>query len=411
MKAAIRHLMRSRGRTILTLLAVLIPVYSIVFMFGFSSANLSDMFETATRVDTGHFQIRHETVRGLGSAIPLMRDPEAALAALGGVEGIEWKTVRLDLPALASVGDRSRTVYVQGVIPEEIGAISAIGDLVVEGTYLASGQDGVVIGAELADLLNVAVGDELVLLGAHPEAGLGVLKAPVLGIYDAPIAELGRTVVHTTLEMARRLARAPNAATAIVGRVAGVTGPWNANRIDTVVAAVAGRLPEGLEVLGWQELAPQVAGFMRLMEPMLWVFAGVFFALGALVVLNTLYLSVMERTRELGLVISLGATRWRVMRMVLLEAALIAVAGAVYGALGGVAVIGIIEAFGGIPLWGSVLDFMKAVGMDPVLHLRASASQVLLAAAAMAGIAVLAAWLPAYRAAKLEPVEAMRHVE
>ncbi len=411
MKAALRHLKRNRGRTVLTLLAVLIPVYFIIFMFGFASANLSDMFETATRLDTGHFQIRHEEVRGLGSAIPLIQGPDAALAVVDAAEGIEWRTVRLDLPALASVDDRSQTVYVQGVIPEEIAPISAIGDLVVDGTYLTSGEDGVVIGEELADLLKLGVGDEFVLLGAHPEAGIGVLKVPVVGIYNAPAAELGRTVVHATLDTARRLARTPGAATAIVGRVEGVTGPWNADRIETVTSRFADDLPASLEVLGWEELAPQVAAYMRVMVPMLWIFAGVFFALGALVVVNTLYLSVMERTRELGLVISLGATRWRVMRMILVEAALIAVVGAVYGAVAGVGVIWIIEAFGGIPIWGSAVQFMKAVGMTPVLHLRASASQVLLAAAAMAGVAIVAAWFPAYRASKLEPMEAMRYVE
>lgn len=411
MKAALRHLKRNRGRTVLTLLAVLIPVYFIIFMFGFASANLSDMFETATRLDTGHFQIRHEEVRGLGSAIPLIQDPDAALAVVDAADGIEWRTVRLDLPALASVDDRSQTVYVQGVIPEEIAPISSVGDLIVEGTYLTTGQDGVVIGEELADLLKLGVGDEMVLLGAHPEAGIGVLKVPVVGIYSAPAAEVGRTVVHATLDTARRLARTPGAATAIIGRVEGVTGPWNADRIETVTAAFADHLPEDLEVLGWKELAPQVAAYLRVMEPMLWIFAGVFFALGALVVVNTLYLSVMERTRELGLIISLGATRWRVMRMILVEAALIAVAGAVYGAIAGVGVIWIVEAFGGIPIWGSAVQFTKAVGLNPVLHLRASASQVFLAAVSMAAVAILAAWFPAYRASKLEPVEAMRYVE
>lgn len=411
MKAAIRHLRRNRGRTILTLLAVLIPVYFLIFMFGFASANLGDMFNTATRIDTGHFQIRHEEVRGLGSAIPLIRDPDAALAVLDGIEGIEWQTVRLDLPAFASAGDRSQTVYLQGVIPEEIGPISTISELVVEGTYLTSGQDGVVIGEELADLLKVGVGDEMVLLGAHPEVGIGVLKTPVVGIYSAPAAELGRTIVHTTLTIAQRLARSPRAATAIIGRVEGVTGPWNADKIEMATAQFADALPAGLKVLGWRELAPQVAGYMHIMEPALLIFAAVFFGLGALVVVNTLYLSVMERTRELGLIISLGATRWRVMRMILVEAALIAVAGAFYGALAGVGVIWIVEAFGGIPIWGTAVQFMKTVGMSPVLHMRATASQVVLAAVSMAGVAILAAWFPAYRASKLEPVEAMRYVE
>jgi len=412
MKAAIRHLKRNRGRTILTLLAVLIPVYFLVFMFGMSNSIVSDMFETATRVDTGHFQIRHVERRGMGSTIPLMHDPKSALAALDKIDGIEWRTVRLDMPALASAADRSQAIYVQGIIPEEVAPISSIEDLVVKGTYLKNGQNGAVIGEELAALLNVDMGDEITLLGAHPETGLGVLKVPIVGIYQAPISAMGRTVIQTTLTTARQLARSPDAATAVVVRVNDVHGPRDIGKIEAVAAQLKGLLPEDLEVLDWRKLAPQVSGYMGILRPAMFIFAMIFFGLGALVVLNTLYLSVMERTRELGLIIALGASRWRVMGMVLTEAGVIAVVGAVYGALIGVALAWIIEALGGIPLPGAELaNYMKIFGMKPVIHMMISWPQVVISAAAMVAVAIMAAWFPAHRASKLEPVEAMRYVE
>ena len=412
MKAAIRHLKRNRGRTILTLLAVLIPVYFLVFMFGMSNSIVSDMFETATRVDTGHLQIRHVERRGMGSAIPLMHDSKSVLAAVDQIDGIEWRTVRLDMPAMASAADRSQAVHVQGVIPEEIAPISSIRDLVVKGTYLKNGQSGAVIGEELAALLNVDMGDEITLLGSHPETGLGVLKVPIVGIYQAPISEMGRTVIQTTLTTARQLARSPDAATAVVVRVNDVHGPRDIDNIQAVTAQLKGLLPEDLEVLDWRQLAPQVSGYMGILRPVMIIFAVIFFGLGALVVLNTLYLSVMERTRELGLIIALGASRWRVMGMVLTEAGLIAVIGAAYGALIGVALAWIIEALGGIPLPGAELaKYMKIFGMKPVIHMMISWPQVVISAAAMVVVAIMAAWFPAHRASKLEPVEAMRYVE
>jgi len=141
------------------------------------------------------------------------------------------------------------------------------------------------------------------------------------------------------------------------------------------------------------------------------IMAVIFFGLGALVVVNTLYLSVMERTREIGLILSLGASRARVMGMVLTEAGIITLAGAFYGALVGVGLVLIVEAFGGIPLWGQMAAYMKEVGISPVLHMSIRWAQVLLAAGAMAGVALLAAWFPAWKASKLEPMEAMRYVE
>jgi len=411
MKAAIRHMMRNRRRSILTLLAVLIPIYFLIVMFGFINSMVQDMFESSTRFDTGHMQIRAEETRATGSAIPLMSDPADALAALISLDGIEWSTVRLDLPALASVGERTRTVFIRGVVPEEINPISNMAERIVEGEFLTSDSTGVLVGEELAELLDLDLGDDMVLLGAHPEASLGAIRAPITGIYNAPETTIGRTFVYAGLRTARQLARSENAATAVVIRIAGVAGPQDAAVMEQKADALRASLPQGYEVRGWLELLPVMDGYMKILTPMLLIMAIVFFGLGALVVVNTLYLSVMERTREIGLILALGASRLRVMGMVLAEAGVITVVGAFYGALVGVGIILIIEAFGGIPLWGQMASYMREIGIPPVLHMSVSAGQVLLSAGAMAGVAMLAAWMPARKASKLEPMEAMRYVE
>jgi len=411
MKAAIRHMMRNRRRTILTLLAVLIPVYFLVMMFGFINSMMQDMFDSSTRFDTGHLQIRAEETKGSGSAIPLIRDTSGALDALASVEGIEWSTVRLDLPALASVGDETRTVFLRGVVPEEIDPVSNMAERMVEGSFLTSESDGVIVGEELAELLRLEVGDDMVLLGAHPEASLGALRTPVVGIYKAPEATMGRMMILASLATARRLARSDTAATAIVVRIDEVRSVSDTARLDRAAASLRAVLPPGFEVKDWLDLVPFVSGYLKILTPMMIIMAVVFFGLGALVVVNTLYLSVMERTREIGLILSLGASRARVMRMVLIEAGLITLAGAFYGAVVGVLLVVIVEAFGGIPLWGQMAAYMKEIGISPVLHMSITAQEVLLSAGAMAVVAMLAAWLPARRAAKLEPMEAMRYVE
>ncbi len=411
MKAAIRHMMRNRRRTILTLLAVLIPVYFLIMMYGFINSMMQDMFETSTRFDTGHIQIRAEEERGSGLAMPIIRDTEAALAALAAIDGIEWSTVRLDLPALASVGERTRTVFVRGMVPEEIDPVSNMSDRIVEGEFLTSESDGVMVGQELAELLDLTVGEDMVLLGVHPDASLGALRAPIVGIFNAPEANMGRSMVVASLATARRLARSETAASAIVVRVDGVTGPWNTARLDETTAALTAALPAGYDVQDWLDLVPFVEAYMTILTPMMLIMAVIFFGLGALVVTNTLYLSVMERTREIGLILALGSSRARVMGMVLTEAGIITVVGAFYGAVVGVGLVLIVQAFGGIPLWGQMAAYMKEMGINPVLNMSIRASQVLLAAGAMTVVALLAAWLPARRASRLEPMEAMRHVE
>jgi ABC-type lipoprotein release transport system permease subunit len=411
MKAAIRHLLRSKGRSLLTLLAVLIPVYTLVFMFGFASANLRDMFETATNLESGHFQVREVQEHATGGTLPLIDDVAPVLDALDETNGVAWRTIRLDVPALASVGERSEAVFVQGVEPETVARITPIETLIVEGAYLTDGSNGAVIGVELAETLGLSIGGEIILLGAHPEAAMGVLKVPVVGIFDAPDASMGRGLIQVDLASARSLVRRPTTATAVVAMVEGVTGPWDVDKIDAVTADLSTKLPEGFEIVDWRELAPMVVSYMNIMRPALMIMAGTFFILGALVVVNTLYLSVMERTRELGLIRALGSSRLRVMGMIMTEAGILAVAGAFYGAIAGLAVIWIVEAFGGIPLPSSFAEVFRSIGLSGVIHLRAELGDVVLSAVAMAAVALFAALFPAWRAAQFEPVEAMRYVE
>jgi ABC-type lipoprotein release transport system permease subunit len=410
-KQAWRHIWRSRRRSILTLCAVLIPVFILVLELGLLNGENKSLFENTVKFETGHFQIQKAGGRPEGGALPLIDDPQEILAVVDRTPGIAWRTVRLDLPALVSNGSRSQGILIQGVVPEEIGQVSPIGKLIAEGTYLRTGEKGVVIGKELSGLLAAKVGDDLVLIGAHPDTGIGAADVPVVGVYTAPDTTLGRTMVQVDLGLAQTLARRPGAATSIVAFASGVAGPWDASKIDRVVQALRARLPADYKVVDFRELAPNLKTFETVVLPIHVLFMAIFFILGGLVVLNTLFLSVMERTRELGLVLALGASRRRVMRMVLTEALLLALVGAGIGALLGAGLVGLAESSGGLKLPGVYSDLVRVMGMEPVIHMRVTLSELVMSGLVMVGVALLAAWVPARRAAALEPVEAMRHVD
>jgi len=408
MKAAVRHLLRNRRRSLLTLAAVIVPVYILVLMYGMVSGEMRGLFDGTVKLRTGHFQVRAVADRPEGGALPLISTPQPLIDLVDSLPGIERHVVRLDLPALAAEADHSQGVLVQGVSTDQKDPIA---DLVTSGRFLDGDGRSAVVGEGLARLLGLSIGDRLILLGSHPDAGLGVANPTVVGIFSAPDDTLSRSVVDVDLPLAQQLVRQPGAATAIVGYVKGVDGPWDAWKIERAVTTLRSELPTGYEVLDWRELSPDIDLYMRIARPIMTLFTGIFFVLGGLVVLNTLYLSVMERTRELGIIIALGASRRQVMRMVFTEAGLIAVAGGAIGALAGAALVFVIGAIGGLRLPGAYSGFMKAFGMQPILHLRVTVPEIALSAAVMVAVALLAAWYPARRAARLEPLEAIHYVQ
>jgi ABC-type antimicrobial peptide transport system permease subunit len=233
----------------------------------------------------------------------------------------------------------------------------------------------------------------------------------VVGVFMAPDPAMGRGIVQTDLALAQTLARRPGAVTSIVAMVDGVTGPWDAVKIDRVVADLRARLPKSYKVLDYRELAPELRTFETLERPFHILAMSIFFILGGLVVLNTLFLSVVERTHELGVILALGAARRRVMQMVMTEAFLLALVGAAAGLTAGGGLIAWAQASGGLRLPGAYDEMVRLMGMEAVLQLRVSFAEVAASGLAMIGVALLAAWLPARRAASLEPVEAMRHVD
>ncbi len=411
MKQAWRHLWRNRRRSILTLVAVFLPVLILVLELGLLNGEQESLFKNTVTFETGHFQVRSSIERADGGALSLMKDPATALAVVDSVPGVAWRTERLDLPAMISNGGRSQGVVLQGVIPEEVGRVSPIGRLISQGAYLSSGGRGVVIGVELRDLLATSVGGELVLLGVHPDTGIGAASVPVVGVYVAPDPAMGRGVVQVDLGLAQTLARRPGAVTSIVGFVDGVEGPWDQAKVEKVVADLRARLPKDYKVLDYNELAPELRTFQTVEKPFHVMVMSIFFILGGLVVLNTLFLSVVERTHELGVILALGSSRRHVMRMVMTEALLLALLGAAVGLAVGGGLVAWAHAAGGVQMPGSYSEAMRLMNMEPVLQLRVSILEYLASGLAMVGVALLAAWIPARRAAALEPVEAMRHVD
>ncbi|HED04582.1 MAG TPA: ABC transporter permease [Candidatus Fraserbacteria bacterium] len=405
LRLAWRNLSRNRRRSVLTLLAVLLPVLILDLMWGFSNAVQRNLFESTTQLETGHLQVHRADYRQLQTGLPLIQNVTPVLQIIAQDPAIERFAVRLDLPALAAHGDRSRGVLLRGVRPGKAGQLSALDKWVRTGRPLKAGDRKVALaGSNLLKALHLKVGQSVILLSASLRTGTGVLIPKVVGSLAPPSPQLSRSIIELPLADARSLVHNPQAASSVVVLLKDISGPWDQSRIEREARSLQAKLGPDYLVETWAELAPATVGLFKIIQPLYLAFSLIFFLLGGLVVLNTLYLSVLERTRELGVVLALGSSRRRVLGWIEVEAVLLAGLGALLGSALGLALVG----WGslGFRLPGFYAEFVS-IGLNNIFYLSISPAEAALSAGLMFVLALTAAAYPGWRAARLEPVEAM----
>ncbi|MDZ7707050.1 MAG: FtsX-like permease family protein [Trueperaceae bacterium] len=400
-----RNLWRQRRRSLVTAGAVALVVLFSVMYFGLGGAMENSMYQRLTETG-GHVQVRTPGWRDAASLDDTLIDDAAEVRAT--VQRIASERLAapevvgvLDVPALLSGDVRSRAVPVHGQDWPTAVRERRLGGSELEGRFLENPGE-IVLGASLARALDVGLGDD-VFVYAPGGRGFGAAAYALVGIADLadPSAEIA--TAWTTLEEAQALA-APDAVQRFEIHGTSLVRIED----DTVAAALAAALSEALpelESLTWLEVEPSMSVLLDSLDPMMYVVSVMFFVLAGLLVLNTVYLSVMERIREFGVIHALGAGDRRVLGMIATESVLLCLMGAVVGTAGGLVFVAAYR--DGLVVPG-LEAYYASFGLDPVFYVSVEPAQVAFAILFAVVTALAAALWPAWLASRLEPVEAMR---
>ena len=401
LRLAFRNVLRNRRRTALSLLAIAAGAAALIVNGGIIYDIFGALREDAIRGRHGHLQIRRQGYAAGHQAEPWRYalgagEADSLIAELGRWPEVEGATARLDFSGLIQAGARSASFLGEGVAPADEPRFSTQ-IAVIEGTPLAAGgPPAVLLGRGLAAKLGVRAGDGAVLLAQTVDGGFNALDVEVAGIFEGGLKEYDDWVLKVPLAVARTLLQWPGCHRLVVLL-------RDTEATDRVAArlrsAFAGR---PLELETWRSLAvfhnQVVALFRRELDVIKLIIATIV----VLSIANTMSMSVLERTREIGTVMAMGAGPGRVVREFLLEGAILGVAGGLAGLGLGAAVAALITRVGIVfpspP--GSTRPYVG--GCDVVPAVAAFAFGLSVASA------TLAALYAARRAARLEVVDAPR---
>jgi len=402
-RIAVRDLGRNKRRSALTLIAVMMGLALVIALHGFEMGAIQGAIDDNIRIQTGHVQVRGGSYDQDKVSLKwedLLEDQQALAAQAQGLAEVRAAAPVLWAGGILGTVEESVGVRVFGIDPlAETAAPFREG--LVAGEFLApDDRRGVLISRRLADNLGLAVGDNVSLLintsGDQPDEATFTIR----GLYDTGFPGFDEATIFLPLAKAQVFTRAGERASAVVALLH--------DREDADAVASALRAP-GLELLTWRDLNQLMVEGMESAMGILYMMYLIVLAIVAVVVANTLLMSVFERTREMGVLAALGMKGRQIMAMFIMESATLGAIGVILGVLVGslgvyyMATEGV--SFGDIDMAGAVSADM-AYGETMYARFQWADTAVLSVVCWI--IMLLASLYPAWFATRKEPIDALR---
>lgn len=407
-----RNLWRNRRRTLIAMAAIGLGYAMLLFVACLMAGLRQQMIESGTGLVLSDIEVHapgyypdrptHQTLGGQKGT-----DVSTLVAAIAADPQVYAASPRVYGYGLVSAAHQSAGAELLGVVPDQEQKITVLQTRIVKGSYLTEQMPkGVVMGDTLATTIGVGVGSEIVLLTQAADGSMGNDLYTVAGMFHTGLDAIDQGLVLMSLSSLQRLLRLPP------GRIHEIGIKLHDITEATTAAALEVQLSKTLpvRVRAWPELAPELADYVQFNRRVTFILFFIFFLLSVIGIVNTMLLAVIERTRELGMLMAVGMRPVQVVSLILAEAGGLAGASLVLGGALAVPLLWYLQVHG-LNLGGDRGEVSLAgVVVGHLWYGRQDFTAYTQAALGLAVTALVSALYPALRAARFRPTEALRKV-
>ncbi|MCK5248369.1 MAG: ABC transporter permease [Spirochaetaceae bacterium] len=411
-KIALRNIARNKRRSLLSGTAIAIAGFAIVFLFAFLAGMTNDMEQNLWTYMTGAVRVRHsdfdkyERLNPMHLAVP---DFESLLDIIEADPAVTATSPRINFPGRVPIGgigsDEKVNVMGMGVDFDREASYQDYGRTLVEGRLPEAGTREAVVGRALAEKLGIGMGGKFTVLSQSGSRGSNAFTFTVVGMISLPMTGLEKVMFQVPLDTAQRFLWLPEQVQEILIKVD--------KKVDSP-KAVAARLGEilssdvPLNVWDYKEVNG-MAAMIDLAVKIYDIIGIIFFLLASTVIVNTTIMVIFERMKEIGTLGAMGMTGRQLVKLFFLESLFISIVGALVGIAIG---IGVTAYFGvvGIDAFAKAMEGMDSMGIGAILYPVLNFKSTVMVFVYSLVVTGLATWWPSRRAAKITPVEALRHV-
>jgi len=405
-KLAWRNMWRNWRRTAIAMVAIVLGLILLIFMEGMIKGSDQAIYGNAVRLYGGNLQIHATGFRAKANRLPLLpvEDADQVVQIAMAHPEVLIASKRINTGGMINDRGDSYPVTITGIQPSTEAPISLIAENIVAGRFLQDDdEDTIVVGKGLTDVLEVGVGDRIMLIGKRKNESMRQRTMTIAGIYDLGLREAEKGMVFISLSEAQSLFNLRDQETEVT------ISTHTLGLENQVIGDLQADLQD-YEVDSWETLKPEIRQTIDVKSQFTNIFGLIVVMIACIGVLNLMMMAVFERTREMGVLAALGMKGRQVMGLFLLEGAMIGVVGATVGCTLGWLLMAALNQAGGLDFsFASEMGDMTAL-MGDTLYASINLVAILRQGFIVAAMAALASLIPAWQASRKEPAEALHHV-
>lgn len=396
-----RNIWRNKKRTLIVAASVFFAVLLAVVMRSAQLGSYSYMIDSSAKLYSGYLQMQGPDYwdnRSIDESIVLTETQNEQITTTPNVESI---APRLESFALISFGMATKVAQVIGIDPELETQMTGLKGRLVAGEYLKPSSNGVLAAQGLAEMLKVSVGDSIIIYGQGYRGQIAAARLPIVGLVKLPFQEMNNGLVFLTLPNAQEVFSCYNRITSTAIMID------NIRHLEQVANSIQSNLGTDYVLMPWDEMMPDLKQNIQVDNASGIIMMAILYIVIGFGVFGTIMMMVAERSREFGVLISVGMKKQKLIWVTAIETILVSFIGVLAGILSSLPIVYYLYN-NPIPITGAASKAFDAMGVEPIFTFGVDPVIFYSQAIVVLLIALITALYPVLFIHNLEPVKAMR---
>lgn len=397
-----RNIWRNRTRSIVVIGAIILGVWALIFIMGWMNGTINMFINGIITNQTSHIQIHDAEYLKERKSENIINNSTKLITDLQRTEGIKAVVPRVVINGMATSPRAAKGVLIRGIDPQGEADVTKLNEQVKEGDYFNDdNKNQILIGKKLAEKLKIKVGKKITLQFQDMEGELTGQAYRIVGLYQSGNNQLDERIVFVNKKALAKALKNEDKIHEIALLV---------NDFDNTHALAANlqKVHSDVKVQAYDEVAPSLKLFKQQISMSSTIITGIVMIALIFGILNTMLMAVLERVKELGVLMAIGMNKAKIFGMVVLETLMLSLIGLPIGVVLGYLTITFLSR-NGIDL-SAYEDSLAEFGMSSIVYPELDSSYYVTIAIAVFVTALLASIYPARKATKLRPIEAINKI-